>query len=111
MRIEGVILPRGEESRVNREAWCQLVESRAELRRPQPRQALNPFTGKATLIKAAPDVAEVVVDGVVVGNVGWSVSEEDPLVNVSVEPCARPSVLEWAAELGGEFREDRLPYA
>jgi hypothetical protein len=49
------------------------------------------------------DFAEVVLEGRVAGEVYWSMSEE-PLINVRVEPSAMPMVLEWATELGGEFR-------
>jgi hypothetical protein len=58
------------------------------------------------VIRPTADVAEVVVNGSVVGNVSWTMSAEDPQVNVSIEPSASQLVLEWAAELGGEFREE-----
>jgi hypothetical protein len=109
MRVEGAIQPSGNGSRVNREAWCQLVARRPEFRRPAPRQGINPFTREPMILRPTPDVAEVVVDGISVGNVGWSMSEDVPQVNVSVERSAMPLVLEWAQELGGEFHEDPSP--
>jgi hypothetical protein len=36
-------------------------------------------------------------------------SEDDPGVDVSVERSALPLVLQWTAELGGDFREDTSP--
>ena len=105
MRVEGEIVPTGSCSRVNLEEWCRLISSHAEFRRPQPRQVLNPFTREPMVITPRPDVAEVVVAGAVVGNVGWSEAEDVPLVNVSFERSAISLVLQWAAELGGEFRE------
>ncbi|MDR3637850.1 MAG: hypothetical protein P4L84_28855 [Isosphaeraceae bacterium] len=107
MRIEGAILPASDGSRVNREAWCRLIDGRPEFRRPQPRQAINPFTRGPMVIRPTPDIAEVVIDGVVVGNVYWSTCEDHPLVNVSAERSALTLVLQWAAELGGEFGEHR----
>jgi hypothetical protein len=107
MRVEGAILPAGNGSRVNREAWCGLIDSRPELRRPQPWQAINPFTREPMVVRPSDDVAEVVVDGMAVGDASWSMSEDEPLVNVSVQRSALPLVLQWAAELGGEFREEQ----
>lgn len=105
MQVEGEILPVGNGSRVNRDEWCRLIDSRPEFRRPQPREVINPFTQEPMVIRPTPDVAEVVVAGAVVGSVGWSMSEDEPLVNVSVDRSALPLVLQWAAELGGEFRK------
>ena len=106
MRIEGAILPAGGGSGVNREAWCRLIERRPEFRRPQPRQAINPFTREPMVLQPTPDVAEVVVGGVAVADASWSMSEDDPQVDVSVERSALPLVQQWAAELGGVFREE-----
>src|SRR5262245_8685278 len=99
MRIEGAIVPAGDGSRVDREAWCRLIDGRPELRRPQTRQAVNPFTREPIVIRPRSDVADVVVDGSVVGEVSWSMSEDGPRVNVSVERSALPLVLQWAALL------------
>jgi hypothetical protein len=104
MRIEGAIVPVGRPA-FNREAWCALVTRRPEFRRPPPRQIRNPFTGESTTAQPPPDVAEVVSEGRVVGEVYWSMSEE-PRVNVSVESSALPLVRECAAELGGEFQPE-----
>jgi hypothetical protein len=106
MQVMGAIHPIGDAAEFSREAWCRIVDSRPEFRRHQPRQARNPFTGGAMTVRATPDAAEVIIDGKVVGNVYWSMNEE-PLVNVSVEPSALPLVSEWASAMGGEFR----PYA
>jgi hypothetical protein len=59
------------------------------------------------VIQPSPEVAEVVVDGVAVGDASWSMSEDEPLVDVSIERSALSLVLQWAAELGGEFRVRR----
>lgn len=88
------------------DSWCRLIRDRPEFRRPPPRQANNPFTREPMVILPAQDAAEVVVDGKGVGDVYWSMSEDEPLVNVSVERLALPLILQWAAELGGEFHED-----
>jgi hypothetical protein len=109
MRVEGAIQPDGDGSGLNREAWCQLVARRPEFRRPEPRQGINPFTREPMIVRPTPDAAEVVVDGVSVGDVGWSMSEDVPQVNVSVERSAVPLVLQWATELGGEFHEESCP--
>jgi hypothetical protein len=102
MRIKGVIHPLDGGVGFDREAWCQLVGHRQEFRRHAPRQVRNPFTGEMVTVRTPADAAEVVLDGCVVGEVYWSMSEE-PLVNVSVEPSALSLVMEWAAALGGEF--------
>jgi hypothetical protein len=109
MQVAGAILPSGEGSRVNREAWCRLIDSRREFRRPQPRQTINPFTRQPTIIRPRDDAAETVVDGASVGHASWSMDEAAPLVNVSIAQSALPLVMQWAAELGGEFREDSSP--
>src|SRR4051794_30313280 len=106
MRVEGAIVPAGKDSRVNCKAWCRLIDSRPELHRPKTRQAINPFTREPMVIRPRSDVADVIVDGFVVGKASWSMSEDDPQVHVSVERPALPLVLEWAAALVGEFRED-----
>jgi hypothetical protein len=105
MRVEGAIRPAGRQAGFDREAWCRLVRDRPEFRRPSPRVARNPFDGALITLRTTPDVAEVLLDSRVVGEVYWSMSEE-PLVVVSVEPAAIPLVHEWAAALGGEFRSD-----
>ncbi|HEV3025187.1 MAG TPA: hypothetical protein VGX76_22100 [Pirellulales bacterium] len=46
-------------------------------------------------------------EDVVVGYVAWSMSEDEPLVIVSIERSALPLALQWAAVLAGEFCEDR----
>ena len=55
MRVEGAILPAGDGSEVNEQAWCRLVDRRPEFRRPVPRQAINPFTRKPMVVRATPD--------------------------------------------------------
>jgi hypothetical protein len=105
MPIEGVIRPVGDGIEFTRESWRELIQRRSEFRRPPPQQGRNPFTGGATVFHPSPDAADVVLEGRPVGEVYWSMSEE-PLVNVSVEPSAMPLVLEWAKELGGEFRPE-----
>jgi hypothetical protein len=90
MKIEGSIQP-ASEATFNRAAWCDLVGKRPELRRPAPREIINPFTKKPTTVRATEDAAEIVLNGNVIGNASWSTSEE-PLVNVSVEPAGLPFV-------------------
>src|SRR5688572_20756537 len=103
VRIEGAIIPTNGNEPFTREAWCQLIRSRSELRSPAPARRRHPLTGEEVIIKATEDAAEVMLADRVVGAVFWSMSDE-PLVNVGVEPSAMPLVLAWAAELGGEFR-------
>ena len=105
MRVQGTILPAGDGSRVNREAWCDLVDRRPEFCRPQPRQIINPFTRKLVMTRPTRDVASVVVDGVTLGEVSWSMDEDDPQVIINVERSVVDLVLQWAADLGGEFSE------
>jgi hypothetical protein len=105
MQIEGAIHPVGDGAGLTRGAWCQLVTARPEFRRHPLRQARNSFTGGVMTVHPRPDAAEVVVDGRVVGQVYWSMSDE-PLVNLTVESSALPLVREWAAALGGEFRQN-----
>ena len=107
MRIEGAIRPTGTHSGFGREAWLRLVGDRREFRPPRPRVTRNAFDGEEVTLRPTPDAAEVLLDGRVVGEVHWSMSEE-PLVVVSVEPAAIPLVHEWAAALGGEFRTDSV---
>lgn len=105
MKVQGTIEPSGDSSSLNRESWCRLVDRRAEFRRPEPRQITNPFTRQATIIRPPADVASVILNGECVGDVSWSMDEDVPLVNISVEQVALPLVLEWASELGGQFTQ------
>ena len=101
MQIEGVIRPVGA-SPFNRAGWCELVTRRPELRRPAPREIINPFTRKPTTVRATDDAAEILLGGNVIGHASWSMSEE-PLVNVSIESAGLHLVREWAIDLHGEF--------
>ena len=105
MPIKGVIRPTVSTASFNRDAWCQLVNLRPEFRRPPTREITNPFTGKASTIRARNDVAQISLDGRVIGSASWSMTDE-ALVDVSVEESALPMVMKWAAELGGEFHEN-----
>jgi hypothetical protein len=101
MKIEGTFRPAGAVA-FDRATWCNLIDKRPELRRPAPREGINPFTKKPTMFRPPDDAAEVLLDGSVIGSAHWSMSEE-PLVNVSVELAGLSLVKEWAAELHGVF--------
>ena len=103
MQINGAIYPVANVGTFSHETWCQFIDRRVEFRRSQSREVRNPFTRAPFVLKPRADAAEVILEGRSVGNVYWSMSEE-PLVNVSVDPVAMHLVMEWAAELGGEFR-------
>lgn len=106
MRVEGAIFPTAVAREFTRDAWCDLVATRPEFRRPPSVQRPNPFKpGEFMTVHHPADAAEVVIDGRAVGDVFWSMSDE-PLVNVSVEPAALGFVRQWAATLGGEFRPE-----
>ena len=105
MQIQGSIRPCGDGAGFNRAAWCKLLSSRPEFRRPQPRTVLDPVTGETTVVPAAEDVAEVIIDGVSAGNVYWS-NNQRGLVHLRVKPAALPLVKEWAEELDGTFNWD-----
>jgi|GEM_PF-2723842 len=109
MKIDGVILPTGADSRVNREDLCRLIDTRPEFRRPAPVQIINPFNRESVVVSPTQDVAEVEVDGAKVGNVSWSMSDDNPLINVKIEQSAVWLALEWARELRGDFREYPSP--
>jgi hypothetical protein len=106
MWIEGTIRPLETGEGFTREAWCQLIARRPEFRRHPPVRGRNPFTGRTITLPPRDDSADVVQDGVVVGRAYWSMSVEEPLVNLCVEETALPLVLEWARALGGEFRRE-----
>jgi hypothetical protein len=105
MRIDGAIMPVGGGKGFSREAWRRLIGSRPELQRPASKQTRNPFTGEAMTVDPPEDAAEVMLEGRVVGEAYWSLSD-DPLVNVSVDLAVIFLVTEWAAALGGEFHLD-----
>jgi hypothetical protein len=105
MRIEGAVYSVGDPATFTKEAWCRFVETRPELRGYPTRQARNPFSGGMMDVRPMRDARDVVIEDRVIGEVYWSMSEE-PLVNVSIEPCGLGLVTEWAAALGGEFRPD-----
>ncbi len=106
-QIAGAIYPIQGSTKFDRETWCQFISGRKEFRSRPPRQAPNPFKpGEMMTLPTFADAAEVIQDGRPVGQVYWSMSEE-PLVCVFVEPLAMPLVQEWAAAMGGIFREER----
>ena len=104
MKIEGSIKPAGGTT-FDKAAWCELIDRRSELRRPAPREGINPFTKEPHVYRPPYDAAEVLLNGNVIGDASWSQSEE-PFVYVSVEPAGLPLVQEWAAKLGGAFVAD-----
>jgi hypothetical protein len=101
MKIEGSIQPAGAVT-FDKAAWCEFIGRRPELRRPGPREGINPFTKKPQVYRPRNDAAEILLNGNVIGSASWSQSEES-LVNVSVESAGLTLVQEWAAELGGVF--------
>ena len=102
MQINGEILPDADSIGFTRERWCELVISRAEFKRPTPKDTTNPFTGEAMTVFPPEDAADVVFDGNVVGKVYWSMSDE-PLINISIEVSKLDVVKEWATAMGGRF--------
>jgi hypothetical protein len=104
MKIEGSIQPAGGVT-FDKAAWCEFIDKRPELRRPAPRQGINPFTKKPHVYHPPNDAAQVLLNGNVIGSARWSQSEE-PLVNVSVESAGLTLEQEWASELGGVFVPD-----
>jgi hypothetical protein len=88
MRVEGIIQLVGDDLAGEREAWHELLARRPEFRRPGPRQTINPFTREPMMISPRLDVAEVVVDGVPVGQVDWSADEDEAQILVSIERSA-----------------------
>jgi len=56
-------------------------------------------------IQPTEDTADVIIGDRAVGWAHWSMSDE-PLVVVRVEPSAIHFVQEWAAGMGGEFRQE-----
>ncbi|MHC2069045.1 hypothetical protein ACYFX5_16365 [Bremerella sp. T1] len=102
MQINGEILPAADTAIFTRERWCKLITSRAEFKRPTPKETTNPFTGEAMTVLPPEDVAEVVFDGIVVGKVYWSMSDV-PLINFSIEASNLEVVEEWATAMGGRF--------
>jgi hypothetical protein len=105
-KLQGMIRPTTSTA-FNRDMWLEFIARRPELRSVrESRQVPNPFKpGELMTVHSNPDVADVAIDGCKVGYAHWSMSEE-PLVVVSVDPVAEPLVLEWAKELGGEFRQE-----
>jgi hypothetical protein len=64
MRVKGAIYPTSAATDFTREAWCQLVKSRPEFRRPAPVQKPNPFKrGQLMTIYPAPDYAQIIIEG------------------------------------------------
>jgi hypothetical protein len=100
--FSGAIVPRGDGSRVDYEAWCRMITERPELRPIEPEQIVNPFTGAPATMKPRPDAATIVVDGVEVGDACWY----EPEI-VFWGPRSMLPIFElWAAELGGKLIED-----
>jgi hypothetical protein len=102
-------VPSGPESKVDYESWCRLIALSPELQLLPAREIINPFTRRPSVVAPRPDTAWIIVDGVEVGSASWTMDEDDPLVNVSVERTALPLVQRWGAELGGILREDPSP--
>jgi hypothetical protein len=101
--FSGAIVPRGDGSQVDYEAWCRMVTERPELRPIEPEQIANPFTGAPATMKPRPDAATIVVDGVEVGGACWY----EPEIVFYGPRSMLPVFERWAAELGGKLIEDR----
>jgi hypothetical protein len=81
---------------------CQLAGHRPEFRWQPSRVIHNLFTGRMNTVELPPDAAEVVLEGIRLGTVYWSMSE-GPMVNIMIELSALPLVREWTVEFGGAF--------
>jgi len=83
------------------EAWCDLVEQRAEFVRPKPVVGKLPTTGDPLTIYPRPDGAAVVIAGQRVGGVHWSLSgDEDEVILSGDADFMLPLANELAELLG-----------
>ncbi len=79
------IRPKPDGPSLTYEAWCDLVEQRAELVRPKPVVGKFPTTGEPMTFFPRPDGAAVVIGGREVGGVHWSLSGDEDEVILSGE--------------------------
>jgi hypothetical protein len=103
--IIGEIVREPDPPGINNRRWIDLIREHPSLVPPKPREMINPFSKRPMTIKPLPDVARIVVDGVEVGVMSWSLDDSN-LINVFGEPQAViPLAFDIAKSLGGQFRE------
>jgi hypothetical protein len=103
MDVIGKILVKPDSSGFTRKQWVDLIREHPNLVPPQPRERINPFTKERVTFPPPSDVAQVVVDGKIVGSMSWA-EDDSKLINVFGEPEAvAPVAYDVAKSLGGRF--------
>src|SRR3954462_8043889 len=102
--IIGEIVREPDPPGIDNQEWIELIREHPYLVPPEPREAISPFTKKRMVIKPLPDVARVIIDGVEVGAMSWSMDDSN-FIYVFGEPRrVVPLAQEIARSLGGQFR-------
>jgi hypothetical protein len=87
MEFIGEIVSEPHPPGINKQRWIDLIHEHPNLVAPEPRQGINPFTKKPTVIQPRIDVARVVRDGKEMGLMSWA-EDESNLINVFGEAKA-----------------------
>src|SRR4051794_22828791 len=99
--IIGEIVREPDPPGIDNRRWIDLIREHPSLVPPEAREAISPFSKRPMTIKPLPDVARIVVDGVEVGVMSWSLDASN-LIHVFGEPQAViPLAHEIARSLGG----------
>jgi hypothetical protein len=103
--IIGEIVREPDPPGIDNRRWIDLIREHPHLIPPEPREAISPFTKKRMVIKPLPDVARVIIDGVEVGAMSWSMDDSN-LIHVFGEPrSVIPLAQEIARTLDGRFKK------
>jgi hypothetical protein len=90
---------------IDNRRWIDLIREHPSLVPPEPRAMINPFSKRPMTIKPLPDVARIVVDGVEVGAMSWSLDDSNLIHAFGESESVAPLAHEIARSLGGQFRE------
>jgi hypothetical protein len=82
--------------------WVALIKAHASLGAVEPKQGINPFTKKPTVLEPRPDIARVLVDGKDVGSIHWAMDNSYQLV-VWAEMGARNVVADVASDIASRL--------
>ncbi len=103
MDLIGEIVREPDPPGLDKRQWIDLIQKHPQLVALEPREAINPFTKKITIVPPRTDVARVLQDGDEIGLMSWA-EDDSNLINVFGEAQAMiPLVIEVAGILGGRF--------
>ena len=106
MRFHGSIASTPDPPGIDRRRWTELIAAHPNLARVRDREGINPFTRAPMIYRAAPDSADVIVDGAEVGTMTWAQDGSHQIWVEGVAELVEPLALEVASKLNGVYQRD-----